>query len=153
MTTLKLKAATAAVFIGVCALAGCAKQQAAQTATPSPAVSIAPLPVRADVTFNFTDVSETTNGTLLRLRFEAHNTSKDPIQCDPSEFSIQFPDGRAVQADQSAENKCDPDSIDPGATSNATIFFDLKGGYTGPVTLMMTTNGVIVGKGNATIHT
>jgi len=153
MTTLKPAAVAAAVFIGLCALAGCAKQQPAQTATPSPAVSLAPLPVRADVTFNFTDISETTNGTLLRLRFTAHNTSKDPIQCDPSEFSLQFPDGSVVQADQSAENKCDPDSIDPGATSKATVFFDLKGGYTGPITLMMTANGMIVGKGNATIHT
>ena len=91
--------------------------------------------VKIAVRFDFNDVSVTTNSTILRLGFTIHNTSRDPVQCDPSEFSLQFPDGSVVQADQSAENKCDPDSIDPGATSKATVFFDLKGGYTGPITL------------------
>lgn len=104
------------------------------------------------MTFVFSDVSVTTNGTILRLGFSAHNKSKDPVQCDPSEFSVQLSDGSVIQADQSAENKCDPDSIDPGATSNATVFFDLKPGYAGAVTMMMTADGVIVGKGTTTIH-
>lgn len=152
--TVKPKAITAVVLIiGAAATFGCTKQQAASTASPSPAASAAPVPVRNDVTFAFNDVSVTTNGpTLLRLGFSAHNTSKDPVQCDASEFSVQLSDGSVVQADQSAENKCDPDSIDPGATSAATVFFDLRSGYTGAITLMMTANGVIVGKGNTTIH-
>ena len=150
---MKSTAVAAVVFIVVAsAMIGCAKQQAAPTASPSPVASAAPVPVRSDVTFAFNDVSVTTNGTILRLGFTARNTSKDPVQCDPSEFSVQLADGSVVQADQSAENKCDPDSIDPGAMSKATIFFDIKAGYTGPVTLVMTANGVVVGKSNTAIH-
>jgi hypothetical protein len=153
-STVKATALGAAVLIvGAFACAGCSKQESAPTASPSPSASAAPLPVRNDVSFAFNDVSVTTSGpTLLRLGFTAHNISKDPVQCDASEFSVQLSDGSVVQADQSAENKCDPDSMDPGATSKGTIFFDLKSGYTGPVTLLMTANGAVVGKGSTTIH-
>ncbi|MBV8082503.1 MAG: hypothetical protein JOY86_05910 [Candidatus Eremiobacteraeota bacterium] len=133
--------------------AGCAKQ--ATTTAPasgSAAATPAPLPARHDVDFNFSDVAITTSGApLLRLGFTAHNISKDPIQCDASEFSVALSDGSVIQADQSAENKCSRDMIDPGATANVLVFFDMKPGYTGPVTLSMSANDAIVGKGTAQV--
>ncbi|MBV8171870.1 MAG: hypothetical protein JO219_08065 [Candidatus Eremiobacteraeota bacterium] len=134
-------------------MSACAKKETtAPPAAASPTASQAVLPVRHDVDFNFSDVAVTTSAApLLRLGFSIHNVSKDPIQCDPSEFSITLSNGSTVQADQSADNKCDPDSIDPGATGNAIAFFDLASGYTGDVTLSMTVNDAVVGKGTTQV--
>jgi hypothetical protein len=135
------------------AASGCAKKEStAPPAAASPAASRPVLPVRHDVDFNFSDVAVTTSGApLLRLGFSIHNVSQDPVQCDPSEFSITLSNGSTIQADQSADNKCDPDSIDAGATGQAVMFFDLASGYTGTVTLSMTTNDTIVGKGDTQV--
>jgi hypothetical protein len=133
----------------VLAVSGCAKQ-ATTSAPASAAATAAPLPVRHDVDINFNDIAPTGTG-LLRLGFTAHNISKDPIQCDASEFSITLSDGTVVQADESAENKCSLDMIDPGATANVTVFFNMKAGYTGTVTLSMSANDAVVGKGSTQV--
>lgn len=133
--------------------AACSKNQGSTSpSAASPSAPSTTLPVRNDVTFDFNDVSVTTSGpTILRLGFVIHNNSKDPVQCDPSEFSIQLSDGTVVAADQSADNKCAPDFIDPHTTGNGLVFFDLATSYTGPVTLSMTAGDAVVGKGTTTL--
>lgn len=134
-------------------IAGCTKKESnAPASGASPQASQAAFPLRKQVEFAFNDVAVATSGTnLLRLGFTVHNISKDPVQCDPSEFSITLSDGTVIPADQSAENKCTPDSIDPGTTGTARAYFVLKPGYTGPITLSMAANGAIVGKGDTAV--
>ncbi len=132
--------------------AGCTKKESAPGGGASPAATQVALPVRISASFTFNDVSVTTSGQpVLRLGFDIQNTSKDPLQCDPSEFSIRLSDGTAIAADESAENKCDPDSVEARSSGKAVMYFDLKSAYSGPVTLTMTTNDAIVGRGDTTI--
>jgi hypothetical protein len=130
------------------AAAGCSKKESTNApAGASPTASAAPLPLRTAVTINFDDVSISSSGPpILRLRLTIHNISKDPVQCDPSEFSVQLPDGTVAQADLSAENKCTPDSLDPGAEGKAVVFFNLPTSSPGTVTLSMTANDAVVGR-------
>ncbi|HME81311.1 MAG TPA: DUF4352 domain-containing protein [Candidatus Eremiobacteraceae bacterium] len=147
-------AASSALALLIVLSPACSKKEATTTApaAASPQASQAALPMRKAVDLAFDDVAVTTGGAaLLRLGFSIHNISKDPVQCDPSEFSIALSDGTVITADQSAENKCDPDSLDPGVTGKAVVYFDLKPGYTGPITMSMTANDAIVGKGDTTV--
>ena len=133
---------------------GCSKKEAtnAPAGGASPAQSQAPLPVKTAVMFNFNDVSVTTSGPpILRLGFTIHNISKDPVTCDPSEFTIQLVDGTVVQADTSANSNCAPDLLDPGATGKATVYFDLPSGSPGTVTMSMTANDAVVGRATTTV--
>ena len=144
----------AAVGVMACLLlaSGCAKKETTAAPGASPSASPAPLPFHKAVDIAFNDVAVTTAGApLLRLGFTVHDTSKDPVQCDPSEFAITLSDGTVIQADQSAENKCTPDALDPGASADAVMFFVLKSGYSGPITLSMTGNDAIVGKADTTV--
>ena len=105
------------------------------------------------VTFNFTDVAVTTSGApLLRLGFDMKNGENDPLLCDPSEFLVQLADGSTIAADAGAEDTCTPDTVDPGATGKVVMFFDLKNAYSGPVTLLMSVNNAVVGRGSTDGH-
>ena len=129
--------------------AGCSKKEStsAPAGGASAAASQAPLPVKTAVMINFNDVSVSTAGPpILRLGFSIHNISKDPVTCDPSEFSIQLPDSTTVRVDESAENKCDPDLLDPGATGKVTVFFNLPTSSPGTITLSMAASNAIVGR-------
>lgn len=133
--------------------AGCAKKEATTSAgSPSPSASSsqAPMPEKIGVNLNFTDVSVASSG-ILRLGFDVINISKDPVLCDPAEFSLALSDGTVLQSDTSAEYKCDPDSVDPGVTGKAVMYFNLKAGYTGPIVLQMLGNDAIIGKGTTTV--
>jgi hypothetical protein len=132
--------------------AGCTKKESAPAGGASPAATQVVLPERISANFTFNDVSVTTTGTpVVRLGFDIRNISKDPLQCDPSEFTIRLSDGAVIAADESAENKCNPDSVEVGATGKAVMYFDLKSGYSGPLTLTMTANDAIVGRGNTAL--
>jgi hypothetical protein len=146
-------AATSVLALLIVLSPACSKKEATAPSTgASPQASQAALPIRKAVDLAFDDVAVTTGGAaLLRLGFSIHNISKDPVQCDPSEFSITLSDGTVINADQSAENKCDVDSLDPGATGKAVVYFDLKPGYTGPITMLMTAADAVVGKGDTTV--
>lgn len=128
------------------------------TEAPVPATSSvgseAPVPSGTTaVSFNFNDVAVTTSGApVLRLGFDLKNDTKDPLLCDPTEFSVQLADGSIVPVDTGAEDTCDPDTVDPGSTGKVVMFFDLKSAYSGPVTLLMTSNGAMVGKGTTQVH-
>jgi len=134
--------------------AGCSKKES--TSAPAggagSAASQAPLPVKTAVMINFNDVSVSTAGPpILRLGFSIRNISKDPVTCDPSEFTVQLPDGTTVNVDESAENKCDPDLLDPGATGKVIVFFNLPTGSPGTVVMSMTANNAIVGRQSTTV--
>ncbi len=153
---------------------GCAhKQSTTQTAyssaktsdaaaTANPAVAATSTPTAAPdyaeakktpVIFEFSDIAVTTSGpTLLRLGFTLRNGTKDALLCDPSEFSVVLSTGDIVNADTSAENICQPDTVDPNVIGKATMFFDLKSAYSGPVTLVMTIDNKVVGRGTAMVH-
>ncbi|HEY6356886.1 MAG TPA: DUF4352 domain-containing protein [Vicinamibacterales bacterium] len=140
-------------FILIFAAAGCSKKEATNApAGASPAASTAPLPLRTAVTFNFDDVSVSTSGPpILRLGLTIHNISKDPVQCDPSEFTVQLPDGTVTEVDISAENKCTPDSLDPGVAGKAVVYFNLPTNSPGTVILSMTVNDAVVGRSTTTV--
>jgi len=117
--------------------------------SPTPAISEAgPLPIA----ITFDQVAIASGAGTLRLDMELKNVSKDPVQCDPSEFSAQLGDASPIDADTSAAVSCDPDSVDPGTTGKATMFFDIPGDYTGPVTVTLTVDGERVGSGTTQIH-
>lgn len=131
--------------------------ESSSVVVPSAESSAAPAPSLANgpttTNFNFTDIAITTSGApVLRLGFDIKNNGKDPLLCDPTEFTIQLSDGTTIPADTSAENTCNPDTVDPAATGKAVMFFDLKSAYAGPVTLIMTANGGVAGKGTAQVH-
>lgn len=105
------------------------------------------------VTFQFNDVAVTTSAApVLRLGFVVKNGGSDPLLCEESGFSLQLADGSTLEPDAGAENRCDPDTIDPGSSGKGTMFFDLKSGYTGSVTLLMSDNDTIIGRGTTQVH-
>lgn len=125
--------------------------ESTDTTEASPAVAIpeaGPLPI----TITFDQVAIASGAGALRLDMELKNTSKDPVQCDPSEFSAQLGSASPIDADTSAAVSCDPDSVDPGTTGKATMFFDIPGDYTGPVTVTLTVDDKLVGSGTTQIH-
>jgi hypothetical protein len=149
-------AAVAAVVITAAACRSTSHGTAAsEQVSPKPATPI-PAAVRAKeyVAITFTDVAMTTAGApVVRLRFVAKNNGSDPVLCDESQFSLQLANGTTLAADPGANNVCDPDTIDPGATSNIVMFFDLPAGYAGSVTLIMRSpSNVPVGQAETTLH-
>jgi hypothetical protein len=111
------------------------------------------IPNKTPVTFDFFDIAVTTSGArLLRLGFTIHNGTNASLLCDASEFSAMLSNGQLLDADTSAADTCDPDTIDAGASAKATMFFNLKSAYTGPVTLLMTVNNKVIGRGLATVR-
>jgi len=105
------------------------------------------------VTFDFSSIKlSTDNPPILRLMFTIHNGTGDPLQCDASEFSVMPSNGSVVDVDTSAENSCEPDTIDPHSTGKATMVFDLKSAYAGPLSVIMTVDDKVLGRGNITIH-
>jgi hypothetical protein len=131
---------------------GCAKKDAGTGAGATPGAAQASMAFRNEVSFRFTDVRVTTSGpTIMRLEFAMHNNSNDTVLCDPSEFTVKLSDGSVVAADASAEDTCTPDSIDPGQTGSAVMFFDLATSYTGPIELSMAGTNAIIGRGTTTI--
>ncbi|MDQ6766626.1 MAG: hypothetical protein M3Z41_02335 [Candidatus Eremiobacteraeota bacterium] len=105
------------------------------------------------LSFQFNDVAVTTSGNpILRLGVTAKNAGPDPVLCEEGMFTLRLADGTILPPDAGAENRCSPDTIDQGSTSNITIFFDLKGGYSGPVTLMMSQDNAVIGSGTTQVH-
>jgi hypothetical protein len=105
------------------------------------------------VSFQFTDAAVTSSASpVLRLGFNIKNSGADPLLCEESMFSLQLADGSTLAPDSGAENRCDPDTIDPGSTGKSTMFFDLKSGYSGPVTLIMSDNSTVIGRGTTQLH-
>ncbi|MBC5824855.1 MAG: hypothetical protein GIW99_02780 [Candidatus Eremiobacteraeota bacterium] len=108
---------------------------------------------KTPVTFEFPSIQVSTdNPPILRLALNIRNGSKDPVQCDASEFSVMPSDGTVIDADSSADNSCEPDIIDPHSSGKATMVFDLKSSYSGPLSVIMTVEGKVVGRGSITIH-
>lgn len=128
--------------------------QGSASASPSPPSHTAlPAPAKTLVTFQFTDVAIASgNSNTLRLGFAITNASDDPILCDPSEFNVQLGDGSVITADGSADDTCDPNSIDPHSDGKATMYFDLPHAYTGQVIMFLVDNDVIIGQGSTTLH-
>jgi len=123
------------------------------TTAPASAEAVATSLGKTPVTFNFTDVAVTSSAApLLRLGFDMKNGASDPLLCDASEFSVQLADGTSIAADTGAEDTCTPDTVDPGSTGKVVMFFDLKNAYTGPVTLLMSVNNAVVGRGSTNVH-
>ena len=145
----------AAAFAAALALAsGCSGSgQGSASASPSPPDHTAlPATSKTLVTFQFNDVAVASGGSnTLRLGFAITNSSDDPILCDPSEFNIQLDDGTVVTADASADDTCDPNSIDPHSDGKATMFFDLPHPYTGGVTMFVVDNDTVIGQGSTTL--
>ena len=104
------------------------------------------------VAITFDQVAIASGAGALRVDMELKNTSKDPVQCDPSEFSAQLGSASPIDADTSAAVTCDPDSIDPGTTGKATMYFDIPGDYKGPVSVTLTVDGTVVGSGTTQLH-
>jgi len=122
------------------------------TATAEQAATSAP-GGKQDVAFTFNDVAVTTSGApVLRLGFDLKNNGQDPLLCEEGDFSLQLSDGSSKDPDSGAENSCDPDTIDPGSSAKVTMFFDLPNGYSGPVTLVMSENGAVVGRGTTQVQ-
>jgi hypothetical protein len=108
--------------------------------------------VKTPVTFNFTDVAVATAGSnTLRLGFDIANNSKDPLLCDSSEFYAQLGDGTVLPADGSADNTCDPNSVDPASAGKAVMYFDLPHQYTGPLIVFLVVNDAVIGESTATL--
>ncbi|HLJ83743.1 MAG TPA: DUF4352 domain-containing protein [Candidatus Eremiobacteraceae bacterium] len=106
----------------------------------------------AAVVISFDQVAVAGSAGALRADMEIKNVSKDPVQCDPSEFTLQLGDATPLDADTSAAVECNPDSIDPGTTGKATIYFDIPGNYTGPATVYLTVDDKVVGQSTTQIH-
>jgi len=150
---------TAIAACGIVALFGCgssnSSSQATPTATTDDTTTTAPpvtTPVYASVVITFDEVAVAGSANALRAQMELKNISKDPVQCDPSEFTLQLGDASPLDADTSADVECNPDSIDPGTTGKATIYFDIPGGYTGPATVYLTVDDKVVGQGTTQLH-
>jgi hypothetical protein len=143
-------ACSAAVVLAGCTGSG----SGSSSASPSPPDHTAlPATSKTQVTFQFNDVAVATGGSnTLRLGFAITNASDDPLLCDPSEFNIQLSDGSIVTADASADDTCDPGSVDPHSNGTATMYFDMPHPYTGPVILFMVVNDNVVGQGATTLH-
>lgn len=130
-----------------------AESSAAVEPSAGSMTSGAPVPVSSahSVTFQFSDVAVTSTG-LLRLGFTMANAGGDPVLCDASEFSIQLSGGLSIPADTGAEDTCDPDTVDPGSSGKAVMYFDLHQQYTGPVKLLLTANNAVIGQGTTQLH-
>ena len=144
-------------FSAGCGGGGSSSQSSSSTTTQSGTPSEAASPgVQSDanlpVVITFDQVAIASEAGALRLDMELRNRSKDPVQCDPSEFSAQLGEASPIDADTSAAVSCDPDSVDPGTTGKATMFFDVPGDYKGPVTVTLTVDGKPVGSGTTQIH-
>ncbi len=127
--------------------------QATPTATAGDMTATEPTtsaPADAAIVISFDQVAVAASA--LRAGMELKNVSKDPVQCDPSEFTLQLGDATPLDADTSAAVECNPDSIDPGTTGKATIYFDIPGGYTGPATVYLTVDDKVVGQRTMQIH-
>lgn len=155
---IRMRSATAATLVAGALLcsAGCggsASSSASPSPSPSPLQTALPAGTKTPVTFTFSDVAVATAGNnTLRLGFTIVNAADDPQLCDASEFSVQLSDGTVVSADDSADNTCTPNTVDPRSTGTAIMFFDLPRPYTGPLTLMMNIDGTIVGQGSTQLH-
>ncbi|MDQ6781046.1 MAG: hypothetical protein M3Z37_07850 [Candidatus Eremiobacteraeota bacterium] len=127
---------------------------AATNASIEPAAPASPMANGPSIAkFTFSDVAVTSSAApVLRLGFDLKNTGSDPLLCDASEFSIRLSDDSTIPVDSSADVSCTPDTIDPGASAKGVMFFNLKGPYSGPVTLIMTVNNAIAGQGTAQLH-
>jgi hypothetical protein len=128
---------------------------AAESSASSEQQTTAPAPsVKQYVTFQFSDIAVTTSAApVLRLGFTVKNGGSDPLLCTESAFSLQLSDGTTLAPDAGAENRCDPDTIDPGSSGKVTMFFDLKNSYSGPATVIMRDNtNAIIGQGTAQVH-
>jgi hypothetical protein len=148
---------------GIVTLWGCGGGNSASQATPTPTAddmtTTEPVTTseptttsaaNAAIVISFDEVAVA--GSALRSEMELKNVSKDPVQCDPSEFTLQLGDATPLDADESAAVECNPDSIDPGTTGKATIYFDIPGGYTGPATVYLTVDDQVVGQRTMQIH-
>lgn len=149
--------------LSVCAIAmlvGCGSGSSSQSSTTtesSSAPESTPMPTIASganlpVDITFDQVAIASGAGALRVDMTLKNTSKDPVQCDPSEFSAQLGSASPMDADTSAAVSCDPDSIDPGTSGKATMYFDIPGDYKGPVIVMLTIDDKIVGSGTTQIQ-
>ncbi|MBC5805714.1 MAG: hypothetical protein DLM53_08325 [Candidatus Eremiobacter antarcticus] len=128
-----------------------AAELSAAAARKRPSGAPVPVPSAHAVTFQFSDVAVTNTG-LLRLKFTMANAGSDPILCDASEFSIQLSGGLSIPADPGAEDTCDPDTVDPGSSGKAVMYFDLHRQYVGPVKLLLTANNAVIGQGTTQLH-
>jgi hypothetical protein len=151
---------------GILALYGCGGGgNSASQATPTPttgdmtatepATTSEPsttAPANTAIVITFDQVAVASGAGALRAEMELKNVSKDPVQCDPSEFTLQLGSATPIDADTSAAVECNPDSIDPGTTGKATIFFDVPSGYTGPATVYLTVDNKVEGEGTTQLH-
>lgn len=144
-------------------LAGCGSGGGGSSAQSSPTsgatdeMESSPTPIvqtnkNLPIAITFDQVAVASGAGALRVAMELRNVSKDPVQCDPSEFSVQLGTSTPIDADTSAADACDPDSVDPGTTGKATMFFNIPGDYTGPVSVTLTVDGEVVGSGTTQIH-
>src|SRR5438128_1851836 len=143
-------AVVAGIIVAGCS--GSSSQNSSSTSTTTgaatPAHTALPSNAKTPVTFNFSDVSVATSAAnTLRLGFDTTNNSQDPLLCDSSEFYVQLDDGTVIPADGSAENSCDPETVDPNSSGKVVMFFDLPKSYTGGVTLFIVINDAVVGQG------
>ncbi len=157
------RAAWAMLFAATILTVGCTHKEqtpttggesggATATASAEQAATTAPAPSgKLYVTFSFNDIAVTSSG-VLRLGFAIKNSGTDPLLCEEGGFTLQLADGSILNPDAGAENRCDPDTIDPDSTGKGTMFFDLKAGYSGPVTLIMSDNQTVIGRGTAQVH-
>jgi len=151
----RLAIVIAAVSMGIAACSGSSSSSSSSSPSPSaaPLQTALPAGTKTQVTFSFGDVSIATGGdNTLRLGFTINNATGDPLLCDPSEFSVQLDDNTVVAADQSADDTCDPGTVDPQSTGQSTMFFDLPNAYTGGITMMMIVDGKVVGQGTTALH-
>ena len=148
----------AVLAISVILIASCSKQSTSTPSSPGSAGTMTPVPAdirsKEFVALNFTDVAVSTGGSpVLRLTFGAKNNGSSPLFCGESSFSAELQNGTVLPPDSGAQIVCNPDSIDPGGTSNVVMFFDLPGGYSGPIMLMLrTSDNTLVGQATTTIH-
>jgi hypothetical protein len=157
MSTRRQRSISSIIAAAAIALAGCSGGSGSASSSPSPSPSPAqtalPAGTKTPVTFTFTDVAVATGGSnTLRLDFTIINSTDDPQLCDPSEFSIQLSDGTVIADDDSADNQCTPNTVDPRSTGQARMYFDLPHPYSGVVTMMMIVDDKVVGQGTTTLH-
>lgn len=145
-----------AAAVAMLFLAGCSGSSGGASGTASPTASPAhtalPPSAKPQITFSFNDVAVSTGGSnTLRLGFDITNSSDDPLLCDPSEFNVQLSDGSVIGADASADDNCDPNSVDPHSSGKGVMYFDLPHTYTGQVTMFIVINDAVVGQGSTTL--
>ena len=153
----------ATVICAAALAAGCGGQgsssssQSSSTDQTTDVTSPTPVPVTQSsgptpISIAFDQVAVASGAGALKVDMSLKNTSKDPIQCDPSEFSLQLGTASPIDADTSAADSCDPDSIDPDTTGKATMFFNVPGDYKGPVTVIITVGDAVVGQGTTQVQ-